>query len=111
MILRRITEHVNAQNWFAVGLDFVIVVIGVFIGIPVANLNDDRIDWIETGSVLVRLQQEFQLHLARTDRSLVMHQAHLAAANRCATGRCCDASRGQRKRTATTATGGHPAGA
>ena len=29
MILRRITEHVKAQNWFAVGLDFVIVVIGV----------------------------------------------------------------------------------
>jgi len=27
MILRRITEHVKAQNWFAVGLDFVIVVI------------------------------------------------------------------------------------
>jgi len=29
MILRRITEHVQAQNWFAVALDFVIVVIGV----------------------------------------------------------------------------------
>jgi hypothetical protein len=26
MMLRRITEHVKAQNWFAVGLDFVIVV-------------------------------------------------------------------------------------
>ncbi len=34
MILRRITEHVNAQNWFAIGLDFLIVVVGVFIGIP-----------------------------------------------------------------------------
>jgi ABC-type multidrug transport system fused ATPase/permease subunit len=29
MILRRITEHVKAQNWFAVALDFAIVVIGV----------------------------------------------------------------------------------
>ena len=29
MILRRITEHVKAQNWFAVGLDFFIVVVGV----------------------------------------------------------------------------------
>lgn len=28
MVLRRITEHVNAQNWFAVGLDLVIVVVG-----------------------------------------------------------------------------------
>ncbi len=82
MILRRITEHVNAQNWFAVGLDFVIVVIGVFIGIQVANWNADRLDRIETGSVLDRLQQEFQLHLERTDRSLVFHQASLAAAAR-----------------------------
>ena len=26
MILRRITEHVRDQNWFAVALDFVMVV-------------------------------------------------------------------------------------
>ncbi len=40
MLLRRITEHVKAQNWTAVTLDFVIVVVGVFIGIQVANWND-----------------------------------------------------------------------
>jgi hypothetical protein len=39
MLLRRITEHVKAQNWTAVALDFVIVVVGVFIGIQVANWN------------------------------------------------------------------------
>ncbi|MBT8472519.1 MAG: hypothetical protein KJN99_07930 [Marinicaulis sp.] len=44
MILRRITEHVKAQNWFAVFLDFCIVVIGVFIGIQVANWNAARAD-------------------------------------------------------------------
>lgn len=33
MILRRITEHVKTQNWFAVGLDFVIVVLGVLFAI------------------------------------------------------------------------------
>ena len=40
MLLRRITEHVRAQNWIAIGIDFMIVVIGVFIGIQVANWND-----------------------------------------------------------------------
>lgn len=44
MLLRRVTEHVNRQNWFAVFLDFTIVVIGVFIGIQVANLNEDRVN-------------------------------------------------------------------
>lgn len=39
MLLRRVTENVKAQNWTAVALDFVIVVVGVFIGIQVANWN------------------------------------------------------------------------
>lgn len=39
MIRRRLTRHVKDQNWFAVGLDFFIVVIGVFIGIQVSNWN------------------------------------------------------------------------
>jgi len=42
MILRRVIEHVKAQNWTAVALDFVIVVMGVFIGIQVSNWNDAR---------------------------------------------------------------------
>ena len=43
MILRRIIQHVRAQDWTAIVLDFVIVVVGVFIGIQFSNLNDDRI--------------------------------------------------------------------
>lgn len=37
MILRRIKSHVEKENWFAVGIDFAIVVIGVFVGLQVAN--------------------------------------------------------------------------
>jgi hypothetical protein len=44
MILRRITEHVHHQNWFAVFIDFVIVFIGVYIGIQAANWNDAQAD-------------------------------------------------------------------
>lgn len=44
MLLRRVTEHAKVQNWFAVGLDFLIVVVGVFIGIEVANWNQARQD-------------------------------------------------------------------
>ncbi len=40
MLLRRITKHVTEQNWFAVFIDFLIVVVGVFIGIQVANWNE-----------------------------------------------------------------------
>lgn len=42
MLLRRVTEHVREQNWTAIVIDFVIVVVGVFIGIQVANWNAER---------------------------------------------------------------------
>jgi hypothetical protein len=42
LILRSVMRHVREQNWLAVGLDFVIVVVGVFIGIQVANWNEQR---------------------------------------------------------------------
>lgn len=44
MLLRKITQHVTEQNWFAVFIDFLIVVVGVFIGIQVANWNEERTD-------------------------------------------------------------------
>lgn len=44
MILRSLTQHVRDQNWFAVALDFFIVVFGVFIGLQVNNWNAARAD-------------------------------------------------------------------
>ena len=44
MILRRIAEHLKAQNWTAVGLDLAIVIVGVFIGTQVSNWNLSRIE-------------------------------------------------------------------
>ena len=40
MLLRRVIQHVRHQNWFAVGIDFVIVVVGVFIGLQVQQWAD-----------------------------------------------------------------------
>lgn len=59
MLLRRMIEHVKAQNWTAVGLDFVIVVVGVFIGIQVANWNEDRKSRAEEQAILLQLEEEF----------------------------------------------------
>jgi hypothetical protein len=42
MRLRRVMAHVKAQDWTAVGIDFAIVVIGVFVGIQVSNWNEER---------------------------------------------------------------------
>jgi hypothetical protein len=39
MLLRRVIQHVCQQEWTAIGIDFVIVVMGVFIGLQVSNWN------------------------------------------------------------------------
>lgn len=58
MLLRRIAKHVKDQNWFAVGLDFLIVVIGVFIGLQVANWNDARLQKADERQLVKRLADE-----------------------------------------------------
>ena len=59
MILRRITKHVKDQNWFAVGLDFFIVVVGVFFGLQVSNWNAERLERTQERDYLVRLHGDF----------------------------------------------------
>ena len=58
MLLRRVTQHVKDQNWFAVGIDFIIVAVGVFIGLQVANWNDARSDARAERVLLERLHEE-----------------------------------------------------
>lgn len=60
MLLRRVIDHVKAQNWTAVGLDFVIVVVGVFIGIQVANWNDARAFNDRETELLIELRRELE---------------------------------------------------
>jgi hypothetical protein len=42
VLLRRMTDHVKAQNWFAVGLDFLIVVFGILIAFQITNWREGR---------------------------------------------------------------------
>jgi hypothetical protein len=67
MILRSFTKHVKDQNWFAVGLDFLIVVFGVFVGLQVQNWNERRGDREEYVRALDRLNVEIDANLAMLD--------------------------------------------
>ncbi len=42
MILRRLSQSLKEQNWTAICIEFVLVVVGVFLGIQVANWNAER---------------------------------------------------------------------
>jgi hypothetical protein len=58
MLLRRITQHVREQNWFAVGVDFVSVVVGVFLGILIGNWNEARVFDLLERTLLAELRTE-----------------------------------------------------
>ena len=81
MLLRRVIEHVKAQNWTAVALDFVIVVVGVFIGIQVANWNDARVDRDTETTYLELLQRDLQTTFAEVERQIEFEQFQLQLAN------------------------------
>ncbi|MBT5186955.1 MAG: hypothetical protein HOH19_13670 [Kordiimonadaceae bacterium] len=42
MILRRFMKHVTDQNWFAVGLDVIVVIVGIFLGLQVQAVYEER---------------------------------------------------------------------
>ena len=87
MILRRVTEHVKAQNWFAVGIDFLIVVVGVFVGLQVQQwadaqrqgrlerlyterLQDEVVSLMGTRAPLVEMRNRINAGLATTTQLL-----------------------------------------
>lgn len=60
MILRRVIEHVKAQNWTVVALDFVIVVMGVVIGIQVSNWNAARVERAQSAAFTRALENDLR---------------------------------------------------
>lgn len=55
MILRRVIAHFRQQEWTAIATDFVIVVVGVFIGIQMANWNATRAERLRIADLGTRL--------------------------------------------------------
>jgi len=74
MILRRIITHLRKQEWTAVGIDFVIVVIGVFVGIQLGNLNEARAMRAQESAYLAQLRDE----ITANDRTLEYQAAFTA---------------------------------
>ena len=66
MILRRIIAHFRKQEWTAIALDFLIVVVGVFIGIQVANWNETANDRKREQAVLQAMLED----IAATSRNM-----------------------------------------
>jgi len=67
MILRRLSANLRAQNWTAIAIEFLIVVLGVFIGTQVANWNQARLEKQATNRMLDQLRPELHNQIAFFD--------------------------------------------
>jgi hypothetical protein len=66
MIYKRFAANLRAQNWFAIAIELLIVIVGVFVGTLVANWNEDRLERAET----VRMLEELQPQLLSLNETL-----------------------------------------
>jgi hypothetical protein len=60
MLLRRVMSHLRKQEWTAVGIDFLIVVVGVFVATEVSNWNAARAEHQHAEHLSSALQAEFK---------------------------------------------------
>jgi hypothetical protein len=70
VILRRVIAHVRKQEWTAIGIDFFIVVVGVFVGIQVANWNAAAIERREARGAMLRLEEDLRLSIELTQSAI-----------------------------------------
>jgi hypothetical protein len=68
MLLRRITEHVRTQNWFAVGIDFLIVVLGVLLAFQITEWNAERAERVRSQEYLSRISADLMVDIATLQR-------------------------------------------
>ena len=71
MLLRRIKGHIVNENWFAVFVDFVIVVVGVYVGIEVSNWNDARQEDTRAIEYLERIRADLEFDRVTLNYRLV----------------------------------------
>ena len=74
MILRRVIQNVREQNWTAIAVEFVILVIGVFLGIQVSNWNEERIDRNREVFYLTALKEDFGAITAELQADIVSYE-------------------------------------
>lgn len=75
MILRRVTAHLRKQEWTAIALDFVIVVVGVFVGLQVDNWNQERAEFRREASYLAALKDDFSIVIEELESSIARYEA------------------------------------
>lgn len=81
MLFRRVSQHVREQNWLAVFIDLLIVVVGIFLGLQVNEWNENRLDIKREQEILGRLQADFNEIRTEAQGAIDYHQGIISGLN------------------------------
>lgn len=74
MLVRSLPKHLKEQNWFGIFLDFLVVVLGIFIGLQVSNWNQTRLDRQDAAYHLNFLYDELLLEITAAAAEIEQRQ-------------------------------------
>ena len=84
MILRRLSQSLRQQNWTAIAIEFVLLVLGVFLGIQVSNWNAERETRHKSAILTQRLKSDLRDEDWTYQFLIAYNREVLANANRAA---------------------------
>ena len=75
MILRRFRQHVREQNWFAVGLDVCVVIVGILLGLQIDDWKQYRNDRVTEQEYMERLLADAEYNLEQLKNVVISHES------------------------------------
>ena len=77
MLLRRLRQHVQEQDWFAIGLDLIVVVVGIFLAFQVDRWYASKSQEISSDQLIGALVEDFAYN--RNELSYIMGRQEVVA--------------------------------
>jgi hypothetical protein len=78
MILRRFPQSLKDQNWTAIAIELLVVVVGVFIGLQASNWNGELRDHQREHAYLLRISAELDESIASIEQSIDLTRQRMA---------------------------------
>jgi hypothetical protein len=77
-LFRRVVERIRGQDWFAVGIELVVVVVGIVIGLQATDWSNARRDRADLQDYLQRLLGDTEANLAELHRVVAREEQRAA---------------------------------